>query len=301
MPLRLLRHLETIRAMPRDQRSFAAFEKRPDMIAAGAGKDMIDDFDFDDEPALDGVIGDLRLAAERGSSARRRSLSAPLDRPRMEAMRVDANPERFQFSEDMVAGAESRLDSLAPRFLDENVDHFTKVGDDETTSAPRQELIDAIYKLSETALGRQILSHARGNKMRQKFIYDPAETKPGHVDRVTDEWTYNPTASAYSSGQSLEGDGHETADFNVVTGHELGHTAIGRAGLGLPYIEAEEPQPNIGDAYVFRPPWSHTPQQIEEETRTTGEYENRFRGSWGLPPRKSYFTEGDVYRRRGGR
>jgi hypothetical protein len=65
MPLRLLPHLEAIRATPRDQRSFAAFARRPDMIAAGAGKDMIDDFDFDDEPALDGVIGDLRLAVDR--------------------------------------------------------------------------------------------------------------------------------------------------------------------------------------------------------------------------------------------
>lgn len=291
MPLRLLPHLEAIRATPRDQRSFVAFEKRPDMIAAGAGKGMIDAFDFEDEPALDGVIGDLRLAADRQAGAWQQPLNAPLDQPRVEPMRVDANPHGFQFSEDMIAGAESRLDNVAPKFLDENVDHYSVLGGDEVRSEPQQALIDAIYKLSSTALGRQILAYGRANGLRQKFVYEQG-ADPEEIDVVTEEWRYDPDGvRALKGADRLTQDGFDTADFNVITGHGFGHTSIGRGALGLPALRSREPASGPAEEILIG---VRSPQRVADESRAVELFENPLRRSWGLPPRTSYFKDGDA-------
>jgi hypothetical protein len=296
MPLRLLPHLDAIRATPRDQRGFAAFERRPDMIAAGAGKAMIDAFDFDDEPALDAVIGDLRLAADRQMRARRQPPSAPLDRRRLEAMHVDANPAGLRFSEDMVAGAESRFDNLAPRFLDGNVDHFTSdAGNTQTPSAVRPEVEQAIYRLSETARGRQMLNHAIGNDLRQIMIYRPTDEVLEDVDDIDSAISYDPAMlKNYGAKRPIEGDGHETADFNTIMAHAFGHTEIGRRAFGLPEIKRSDAGagPTVIERRDDEPPpaW-----RVEEELRATRDFENAYRRSNGKPPRTGYFQKGDVY------
>ena len=44
----LLNHLLTIRDAPDDSRDFVAFERRPDMLAAGVSPEDFDRFDFSD-------------------------------------------------------------------------------------------------------------------------------------------------------------------------------------------------------------------------------------------------------------
>lgn len=56
----------------------------------------------------------------------------------LEAVKPKIDTPDFRYAEDVVAGAESRFDSLAPTFLDENVDHYSMVGSDEVRSAPQQ-------------------------------------------------------------------------------------------------------------------------------------------------------------------
>jgi hypothetical protein len=205
-------------------------------------------------------------------------------------MRVDANPQGFQFSEDMVAGAESRLDNLASNFLDENVDHYSMVGGDEVKSAPQQALVDAIYKLSQTALGRQILAYGHDNGMRQKFVHEQG-AGPEEIDVVTEEWRYDPDGiRALKGADRLAQDGFDTADFNVVTGHGFGHTSIGRGALGLPTLRSREPASGPAEKIVIG---VRSPQRVADESRAVELFENPLRRSWGLPPRMSYFRDGD--------
>lgn len=149
----LLDQFKAIRALPRSQRSFAAFEKRPDMLAARVDKDALDAFDFDDEGAVDEMIGRLGGGGTRSGAPTFTGVVAPAQPQRLERQAGEANPTGFRFVEDMVAEGESGLDGLAADFLANNLEHYT-VGYD-TPSEPSAEVIDAFYNYAKRAQGRR--------------------------------------------------------------------------------------------------------------------------------------------------
>lgn len=280
MPFQLLNHLKAIRATPPDQSGFAAFEKRPDMLAAGADKDALDAFDFDNEPALDEMIG--RLGGEPASSdVVAYPVMAPTPRERLYRRAVDDTPQGFAFAEDMVAGGESQLDNLASRFLERNADHFTGG----SPSSPTPELRKAIQDYASTAQGRLVLTYAGDHDLRQDFDYGPMDNRPEQVPPPGEVMLYNPAAiRLMATSQSADSDGFDTADFSTVFAHGVGHTRMGREALGLPQI-----RPGAADGPLTvslgGPP---TPEEIEEELRATALFENPYRRSKGFPLRRSY-------------
>jgi hypothetical protein len=274
----------------------------------GARRDGHDDKTIIDHLSIDPTLGEqVDRARASGMSdgeivhhvaAAGRALDpvvTPVAPERLYQRAVDANPKGLTFNEDMMADVQSQMDNLASDFIDHNLDHYTR---DEVTdshpSAPQPEFVDAIYKLSKTALGRQILTYGRDNGLHQKVIYDPGIAGPDDVDIASDEWRYDPAALQRDVGQRIEGDGRDTADFNVVTGHALGHTAMGRGAPGLPRIMSDKILSGQGDN-VFPPPSYVSPQRHAEEVRDVRLVENPLRRAWGLPARTTYSEVNDVY------
>lgn len=211
--------------------------------------------------------------------------------------RVDQNPKGSTV--DSNAGALSDYEGLVAHFRDNNIDHFTRSEGAEHSSPPRQELIEALRDMAGTAHGRQILVHGRETGGRQRFVYDPAQRDPGYT--LGDAINYNPAAMTdYQRGllpkgdTPIPGDEHATATFPAVIDHEFGHTDLGRDTFGLPVIRGEEPYDNALGEYVL--PYGAPP---EEERRAIREFENQYRKARGLPLRKSYRHENDVYPLRG--
>lgn len=73
---RLLSHLQDIHDAPDDSRDFVAFEKRPDMIAAGVPAKTFDGFNFGSKPAVRAAMGQLQQQA----SLAPRVVSVPIGR-----------------------------------------------------------------------------------------------------------------------------------------------------------------------------------------------------------------------------
>lgn len=293
----LLDQLKAIRALPVDQRSFAAFEKRPDMLAAGVDKAALDAFDFDDERALDEMIGRLGGGAPRAGA-----VVSPIVRAttpeRLYRLPATANPKGLRFAEDMVAEAESGLDGLAADFIKNNLDHYTLR--DDRPSPPPPEIVDALHSYAGTARGRQVLAYARDHKLRQEMIDDKTSKQPEEVDRESGRMFYNPALiRTLPNAPGVAGEGRETADFGTMIAHMFGHTPIGRGALGLPSLNGAAPAmesaaPSTNEIVVQYGSEPTLNQRIEE-IRATREFENAYRRSKGLPPRRTYYTQDDVY------
>ena len=87
---RLLGYLQDIHDAPDDSRDFVAFEKRPDMIAAGVPAEAFDGFNFGSKPAVQREIGLLSGGPIRAPETR-----APMQRPI-----IEGNPRGFVSVED---------------------------------------------------------------------------------------------------------------------------------------------------------------------------------------------------------
>lgn len=135
------------------------------------------------------------------------------------------------------------------------------------------------------------MAYSRDNGLRQKFVYEQG-AGPEEIDVVTEEWRYDPDGvRALKGADRLTHDGFDTADFNVVTGHGFGHTAIGRGALGVPTLRSREAASGPVKEVVIG---VRSPQRVADEARAVQLFENPLRRSWGLPPRTSYFKNGDA-------
>ena len=284
---KLLGHLRDIHDAPDDGRDFVAFEKRPEMIAAGVSAKDFDRFDFGDKPAVAREISALSL----GGPVRPPEPQAPIERPIMES-----NPKGFVANGDMMAAMQSDYEQLPQHFLANNAQHFTRINGRDVATAPRQDLVDAITDISRTESGRQMLARARDDGLKQRFIYDPEQSDPAFILR--DAVIYNPARfDDYRSGKlagpdgPVPGDEHESATFPTIVAHEVGgHTVLGRKTFGFPEIRNKPPYDDPILGFVVPNGMPH-----EAELRAVRDVENRYRKSRGLPFRRWYYRENDVF------
>lgn len=178
----------------------------------------------------------------------------------------------------------------------QNIKHYEVVDDVhfiEKRTPLSIELRRELIKIFSTSLGEKIINVNGKGALEFILVNDPRDAfgvtgnKIYYMKSPLSWYLYKRDSGHLPSGAYMA-----EATLGTLIAHEIGHTPIGRAALGLPeintYLRTTFSKGRVG--FVFS-----REKVKQEELRAVRLFENPYRKHFDIPLRESYYHPGDVF------